>query len=211
MNRLGKRALIGSTVIFMAIGLTQYANAQSNENSDEQSSYCINNPDKCGAGRQFKKSPSDEGSDGQEATSRKRKYQEEDQAGEETDQPRKKRKYKESDQVENQSDQPRMRHSEGDWKYDPSHHKRRRHKDDEFRFYFGGFWYPEPYWQVGIGNPYRIGCAEGRSILRDRGFYRVRRLECNGRTYTYVGRRHGDTFRILLSSRSGRIVDVSPL
>ncbi len=153
MNRLGKRALIGSTVIFMAIGLTQHANAQSNENSDEQSSYCINNPDKCGAGREFKKSGSDEGySDDQEGTSKKRKYQEEDQAGDETDQPRKKRKYQESDQVEDQSDQPRMRHSEGDWKYDPSHHKRRRHKDDEFRFYFGGFWYPAAllaggYWQ----------------------------------------------------------------
>jgi hypothetical protein len=187
-----KGALIGSTVVFLALGLAQDANAQTYE-GDEQSNYCINNPGKCGAEREYKKPRTDEGySDDQEVYSKKRKYQENDQA-------------------EDQTDQPRMKHAEGDWKYDPSRHKRRRHKDDEFRFYFGGFWYPQPYWQVGIGNPYRIGCAEGRSILRDRGFYRVRALECNGRTYTYVGRRHGDTFRVLLSSRSGRIVDVSPL
>ena len=110
-----KGALIGSTVVFLALGLAQNANAQSNE-GDEQSSYCINNPGKCGAEREYKKPRTDEGySDDQEVYSKTRKYQENDQA-------------------EDQSDQPRMKHAEGDWKYDPSRHKRRRHKDDEFRF-----------------------------------------------------------------------------
>ena len=211
MRSIGKRALLGSVIVLMAMGLAETATAQSNQNGDEQSSYCINNPDKCGAG-QYKKPRSDEGySDDQEVYSKKRKYQEEDQTSDDSDQPRRKRKYQENDQAEDQSDQPRMKHAQGDWKYDSSRHKRRRHKDDEFRFYFNGFWYPEPYWTVGIGNPYRIGCAEGRSILRARGFYRVHIVECYGRTFTYTGRRHGDAFRILLSSRSGRIVDVSPL
>jgi hypothetical protein len=212
MISISMRALVGSTVIVMAIALAQPASAQSNENSDEQSSYCITNPDKCGGGQQMRKHRSDEeSSDDQEGYTKKRKYQEEDQTSDDSDQPRRKRKYQDTDQAEDQSDQPRIKHAEGDWKYDPSRHKRRRHKDDEFRFYFNGFWYPEPYWQIGIGNPYRIGCAEGRSILRDRGFYRVHTVECHGRTFTYTGRRHGDAFRILLSSRSGRIVDVSPL
>jgi hypothetical protein len=210
MISFGKRALIGSAAILMAMGMAQNANAQSNDNG--ASNYCLNNPDKCGAGQQYKKPRSDEEySDDQETYTKKRKYQEEDQTSEESDQPRRKRKYQDSDQAEDQSDQFRAKHAEGDWKYDPSRHKRRRHKDDEYHFYFGGFWYPEPYWAIGIGNPYRIGCAEGRSILRDRGFYRVLTVECYGRTYTYTGRRHGDRFRILLSSRTGRIVDVSPL
>ena len=109
-------------------------------------------------------------------------------------------------------DQPRVKHSEVDWKFNSNLHERRRHKDDRFRFYFGGFWYPEPYW-LGYGlviNP-RVSCGEGRAIVRDRGFNRVRTVECRGRTYTYLGRRHGDTFKVLVSSRSGRIVDVDPI
>ena len=103
--------------------------------------------------------------------------------------------------------------TQSNWRFDSNRHERRRHRDDRFRFHFGGFWYPQPYWQgYGlVGAPYRIGCAEGRSIVRDRGFYRVRTLECQGRTFTYIGRRHGDTFRVILNSRTGRIVDVDPV
>ena len=99
-----------------------------------------------------------------------------------------------------------------DWKFDSNRHERRRHKDDNFRFYFGGYWYPQPYW-LGYGlrvNP-RISCGEGRLILRDRGFNRVRPIECQGRTYTYFGRRHGDSFTVLLNARTGRIVDVDAI
>lgn len=109
-------------------------------------------------------------------------------------------------------EQPRVKHSEVDWKFDANRHERRRHKDDKFRFYFGGFWYPMPYWQ-GYGlviNP-RVSCGEGRAIVRDHGFRRVRTMECRGRTFTYLGRRHGDTFKVLVSSRTGRIVDVDPI
>jgi hypothetical protein len=108
--------------------------------------------------------------------------------------------------------EPRVKYSEVDWKFDANRHERRRHKDDKFRFYFGGFWYPTPYWQ-GYGlviNP-RVSCGEGRAIVRDHGFRRVRTMECRGRTFTYLGRRHGDTFKVLVSSRTGRIVDVDPI
>jgi hypothetical protein len=110
------------------------------------------------------------------------------------------------------SDEPRSM-KQAEWRFDPNKHERRRSRDKHFRFEFGGFWYPEPYWLVpGFSYSYglspRIGCREGQAIVRDRGFNRVRTIECSGRTYTYLGRRHGDRFRVYVSSRSGRIVDV---
>ena len=98
----------------------------------------------------------------------------------------------------------RVKESKMDWKFDSNRHERRRHKDATFRFYFGGYWYPQPYWEVySIGG--RVSCGEGRAIVAAR-FNRVRVVECRGRTYTYLGRRQGDTYRILLNSRTGRIV-----
>lgn len=108
-------------------------------------------------------------------------------------------------------DQPRVKQTQSDWRFDANRHERRRNKDDRFRFFFGGFWYPEPYWRYGLVINPRVSCGEGRLIVRDRGFRRVRTVECRGRTYTYLGRRHGDTFRVILSSRTGRIIDVDPI
>ena len=100
--------------------------------------------------------------------------------------------------------------SKSDWNYDSRKHKRRRNRDDRFRFEFGGFWYPEPYWGYGYSMHYGISCRDGREILIDRGFRRVSVIECRGGTFTYLGRRHGDTYRVLVSSRTGRIVSVRP-
>jgi hypothetical protein len=94
------------------------------------------------------------------------------------------------------------------WKFDGNRHERRRHKDNRFRFYLGGYWYPQPYWlNYGLIGP-RVSCGEGRAIVRYRGFNRVRTVECRGSTFTYLGRRHGDDFRIAVNSRTGRIADV---
>ena len=189
MNGFTKEVAIVSALALMAVGSAGVVNAQSKSYGDNNN-YCAENPGKCGS--EMNKGDEEQG------YSKKRRIQREDD--------------KQSDW--NESDQPRrMKQAESDWKYDSNRHKRRRHKDDEFRFYFGGFWYPQPYWQgYGlVGVPYRIGCAEGRSIVRDRGFNRVRTLECQGRTFTYVGRRHGDTFNVVVSSRTGRIVDVDPI
>lgn len=98
--------------------------------------------------------------------------------------------------------------SQSNWKYDTNRHERRRNKDDRFRFRFGGFWYPQQYWLgYGLVGP-RLSCGEGRAIVRDRGFRRVRTIKCRGTTFTYKGRRHGDDFRILVNARTGRIADV---
>jgi hypothetical protein len=103
----------------------------------------------------------------------------------------------------------RKQASNDNWRFDSNRHERRRSRDARFRFFFNGFWYPEPYW-LGYGvvvNP-RISCGEGRHIVRNRGFNRVRTVECQGRTYTYLGRQHGDDFRVLLNSRTGRVIDI---
>jgi hypothetical protein len=104
--------------------------------------------------------------------------------------------------------------NQANWTFDSSRHRRHRHRDATFRFYFGGWWYPYPYWQENyyvVGTPgYGISCGQGLRIVAER-FNRVRVVECRGRAYTYLGRRHGDDFQILLSSRSGRIIDVNEI
>ena len=102
-----------------------------------------------------------------------------------------------------------VQHVQKKWKFDANRHERRHRKDDRFRFYVGGFWYPQPYW-LGYGLPVnsRVSCVEGRAIVDARGFNRVRTLECRGATYTYLGRRYGDDFRVVLNARTGRIVGV---
>jgi hypothetical protein len=185
MNTLVKHASIVSAVALMAVGSAGLASAQS-KTYGGQNNFCAENPDQCGP--QMNKPGSDE------QGFKKRRIQRDD------------------DQVEvDEINKPRrMKQAQADWKFDSKQHRRSRHKDSEFRFYFGGFWYPQPYWS-GYGlvaAPYRVRCAEGRAIVRDRGFNRVRTVECQGRTYTYLGRRHGDTFKVLVSARTGRIVDV---
>ena len=59
--------------------------------------------------------------------------------------------------------------------------------------------------QISAAKRYRIGCGQGRAIVAER-FNRVRVVECNGSTYTYLGHRQGDTYRVLLNARTGRIV-----
>src|SRR5262245_33940002 len=89
------------------------------------------------------------------------------------------------------------------WHFDPGRHHRRHSRSATFRFYYGGWWYPQPYWRVYSVN--RISCGEGRAIVSER-FNRVRVVECSGGTYTYLGRRSGETFRVLLNARTGPIV-----
>lgn len=116
------------------------------------------------------------------------------------------------DDNDNYDSNRKSRREASNWKYDPQRHHRSRHKDSKFRFYLGGYYYDEPYWdspsvviQLGQG---RVSCGEGRNIVDDSGFNRVRALDCSGRHYTYIGRKHGDTYRVTLNSRSGRIVSV---
>ncbi len=92
------------------------------------------------------------------------------------------------------------------WRFDSSRERRSRNRSATFRFFYGGWYYAEPYWtQAYVVGPGRISCGEGRAIVAQR-FNRVRVVECRGGVYTYLGRREGDTFRVMVNSRSGRIV-----
>lgn len=104
------------------------------------------------------------------------------------------------------------RNARSEWRYDRNKHQRRSRRDSRYRHEYDGFWYAEPYWTgpVYVEFDDGISCREGRRIV-DRRFNRVRVVECNGRTFTYVGRRDGETFRVSVSSRSGRIVGARPM
>jgi len=101
------------------------------------------------------------------------------------------------------------REARSDWKYDGNRHKRSRNKDVRFRYYYGGYWYDQQYWALPVYG--RVGCGEGREIVGDSGFNRVRTIECSGRTYTYAARRKGDMYRVSVNSRTGEIVNVRPM
>ena len=105
------------------------------------------------------------------------------------------------------SDRRRYAGNDFGWNYDRDRHDRQRNKNLQFRFLFNGFYYPQQYWlgfNVGAGD--RISCQEGRQIVAESGYRRVRTIECSGRTYTYTARRSGDWYRFLVNSRTGDIV-----
>jgi hypothetical protein len=93
------------------------------------------------------------------------------------------------------------------FQFDPDRHNRRRGRNDLFRFFFNGYYYDRPYWQQGYYQPSnsRISCGEGRRIVADDDFSRIRTVECNGITYTYQARRGSHTYRVFVNSRRGVI------
>jgi hypothetical protein len=56
-----------------------------------------------------------------------------------------------------------------------------------------------------------ISCNEGRWTVRSAGFRNVSVEECDGRSFTYTGKRHGNYFEIKVSRRSGDIIAVNAL
>lgn len=64
---------------------------------------------------------------------------------------------------------------------------------------------------IGIGSNLsggrRISCFEGERILRQRGFFNIRQVDCRGRYFVYRGTRRGWRTEIVLSSLNGRVVD----
>ena len=57
---------------------------------------------------------------------------------------------------------------------------------------------------------YGISCDEGREMVRDQGYRKVRAISCNGRRYTYRARSHGENFIVKVSRRDGDIISVEP-
>jgi hypothetical protein len=126
--------------------------------------------------------------------------------------PRKKKKVQQSQDVDVDVDVDvgTRTTSRSEWRFEPGKHRRSKSKSTIFRFYYLGYYYDQPYWEIYTIGPRRFSCGAGRAIVSER-FNRVRVVECNGRTYTYIGRLRGDTWRILFNSRSGRIVGRIPI
>lgn len=55
-----------------------------------------------------------------------------------------------------------------------------------------------------------ISCGEGRSIVRDHGFRRVRATNCSGDVFTYVAKKRGRLFTVAVNM-DGDIVGVGRL
>ena len=53
---------------------------------------------------------------------------------------------------------------------------------------------------------YRLSRAEVRWMLRDRGYHRIRFLDDRGRVYEVRARKHGETYYLIVSARSGEIL-----
>ena len=58
------------------------------------------------------------------------------------------------------------------------------------------------------GTPHSVGCAGGRAVVAEHGYRHVRTVECGGQFYTYLGKRLGREYRIIVDSRIGHISKV---
>jgi len=81
----------------------------------------------------------------------------------------------------------------------------------------GGYYYPPPYYggypvydpDDGYGDDdddRYVSCGEGRRILRDYGFYRVRPTRCGGDVYRYEAVKRHRLWSVKVSARSGRVI-----
>jgi hypothetical protein len=67
-----------------------------------------------------------------------------------------------------------------------------------------GFW---PGWSPGRW----ITCGQGARLVDDRGFSKVRAVDCSRPTFRYKARRHGDWWIVKVDARYARIVSARPM
>jgi hypothetical protein len=229
MNNILRKTAMASALAIAAVTFSNVSIAQDTDTQMQKK--CIGEacPDQ-GGGQGANSNDQDVPTDNQQMKKLRKKnmqpndqvqdMQNDDDQGGSPDQMRKLRKKKGTQSTEqyqdnNDNDQmlPRKKKmSQSNWHYESGKHHRRRSKDATFIFLRGGYWYDQPYWDEDyyVDTSYGISCRQGRNIVSER-FARVRVVECRGRTYTYIGRRHGDDFQVVLSSRSGRIINVDEL
>jgi hypothetical protein len=75
-------------------------------------------------------------------------------------------------------------------------HKRHRHRQGRYQYYYAGWWYLDPWWAYDYYDD-QLSCTEARWIVRQ--YYdRLRTIECGGRIYTFTA-----------VDNRGRLVEVS--
>lgn len=72
---------------------------------------------------------------------------------------------------------------------------------------------PPPGYYRPVPPPYyyyeeRISCREARAIVRSEGFRNVKTIDCEGRQYQFRATYRGRPVIVIISARSGRILDV---
>ena len=72
---------------------------------------------------------------------------------------------------------------------------------------------PPPGYYRPVPPPYyyyhaRISCSEARRIVRSEGFRNVKAIDCEGRQYQFRATYRGRRVLVIVSSRSGEILDV---
>lgn len=83
--------------------------------------------------------------------------------------------------------------------------------DVDVRFGIGlpGFGYSHhPYYDDDYyaQRPYgKLSCWQAKRLVRDRGFHRVRTIECNGRVYTFEAVRRGRIVLVNVNARTGAV------
>ena len=58
--------------------------------------------------------------------------------------------------------------------------------------------------QVSYGGG-RLSCGEAAQMVREAGYSKVRARQCDGRVYMFRGRHNGDSYKIYVNSRNGRM------
>ena len=80
-------------------------------------------------------------------------------------------------------------------------------------YYGGGYYAPRPHYYA--PRPYyapRVSyCSKARRKIRNRGYYKIRAIDCSGSRYTFHAKRGGVWFRLRLKARSGYIYKVTYL
>ncbi len=75
--------------------------------------------------------------------------------------------------------------------------------------------YYQPYYRpVPVYRPrprYVNRCNRARRIIRNRGYYRIRAIDCSGRRFTFHAKRGGVWYRLRVKARSGHIYKVTYL
>ncbi|WDZ79408.1 hypothetical protein PWG15_28550 (plasmid) [Ensifer adhaerens] len=62
-----------------------------------------------------------------------------------------------------------------------------------------------------LNNGRAVTCREGERILRSRGFWDIRRVDCRGRFLVYRARQGAGRFEVAVAAHNGRVVDLRRL
>jgi hypothetical protein len=71
--------------------------------------------------------------------------------------------------------------------------------------------YPPPYYDDEEDDEDQISCWEGKRIVRERNFRRVRPMKCQGTIYRYQAFKNGRPWLVRVNSYSARIVSARPM